>query len=36
MKAYSVLVEAIGTALDAVTANGARGCFAYCGYRQPV
>ena len=30
------LVEAIGAALDTVTADDARGFFAHCDYRQPV
>jgi transposase len=30
------LVEAMGKALEAVSANDARGFFAHCGYRLPV
>jgi hypothetical protein len=30
------LVEAMGKALDAITARDARGFFEHCGYRAPV
>jgi hypothetical protein len=30
------LVEAIGSALSAVTSRDARGFFEHCGYRMPI
>jgi hypothetical protein len=30
------LVEAMGAALDAITAQDAHGFFGHCGYRAPV
>jgi hypothetical protein len=35
-RAFGALVEAMGRALDAITARDASGFFRHCGYRAPA
>jgi hypothetical protein len=35
-RSREALIEAMGAALDAITAQDARGFFGHCGYRTPV